>query len=163
MGAEKALFRSLKSGGKTPKYGILYNSSFIGKAGAQNKGRISRYLANKCAIAARFDQFATIPTKKVGEKLRDQVEQWLTFFATGEKPKTNTDAMKEVLEELKAEGLYVTGEAKSNKWEREEEEPEAAEAEADSDEEEKTRKRDKKAKKDKKKKKKKSKREKSEE
>ena len=71
MGAEKALFRSLKSGGKTPKYGILYNSSFIGKAGAENKGRISRFLANKCAIAARFDQFAPAPTKKVGEKLRD--------------------------------------------------------------------------------------------
>jgi len=49
------LFRALKKGGKTPKYGIIYNSSFIGRAGLKNKGRISRYLANKCAIAARFD------------------------------------------------------------------------------------------------------------
>jgi len=55
LGAEKALFRALKKGGKTPKYGIIYNSSFIGRAGLKNKGRISRYLANKCAIAARFD------------------------------------------------------------------------------------------------------------
>jgi len=46
------LFRALKKGGKTPKYGIIYNSSFIGRAGLKNKGRISRYLANKCAIAA---------------------------------------------------------------------------------------------------------------
>ena len=86
LGAEKALFRSLKEGSKTPKYGILYNSSFIGRASMKNKGRISRYLANKCALAARFDQFAFIPTNKVGEKLKDQVEQRLTFFATGEKP-----------------------------------------------------------------------------
>lgn len=107
LGAEKALFRSLKNGGKTPKYGIIYNSTFIGRAGAKNKGRISRYLANKCAIAARFDQFAFIPTDRVGLKLRDQVDERLRFFATGEKPKTNSDVMKEVLEELKQEGLYA--------------------------------------------------------
>jgi len=101
LGAEKALFRSLKSGGKTPKYGILYNSTFIGRAGQKNKGRISRYLANKCAIAARFDQFAEQPTNKIGKTLHDQVDQRLEFFSTGEKPKTNSDVMKEVLEELK--------------------------------------------------------------
>jgi nucleolar protein 56 len=55
LGAEKALFRALKTKGKTPKYGLIYNSTFIGRAGAKNKGRISRYLANKCAIAARVD------------------------------------------------------------------------------------------------------------
>jgi nucleolar protein 56 len=58
LGAEKALFRALKTKGNTPKYGLIYNSSFIGRAGTKNKGRISRYLANKCAIAARLDQFA---------------------------------------------------------------------------------------------------------
>lgn len=44
LGAEKALFRSLKSGGNTPKYGIIYNSSFISRAGIKNKGKISRYV-----------------------------------------------------------------------------------------------------------------------
>jgi nucleolar protein 56 len=57
LGAEKALFRALKTRGKTPKYGLIFNSSFIGRAGQKNKGRISRYLANKCAIAARIDSF----------------------------------------------------------------------------------------------------------
>jgi len=47
LGAEKALFRALKTRGKTPKYGLIFHSSFIGKAGAKNKGRVSRYLANK--------------------------------------------------------------------------------------------------------------------
>ena len=51
LGAEKALFRALKTKGKTPKYGLLFNSTFIGRAGATSKGKISRYLANKCAIA----------------------------------------------------------------------------------------------------------------
>lgn len=57
MGAEKALFRALKKKGNTPKYGLLYHSSFIGKADGKNKGKISRYLANKCSIAARLDYF----------------------------------------------------------------------------------------------------------
>merc|ERR1712071_172351 len=48
LGAEKALFRALKTKGNTPKYGLIFHSSFIGRAGAKNKGRISRYLANKC-------------------------------------------------------------------------------------------------------------------
>jgi RNA processing factor Prp31 len=108
LGAEKALFRSLKSGGNTPKYGIIYNSSFISRAGIKNKGKISRYIANKLAIAARFDQFALIPNTKVGDALKEQVEERLRFFSTGDKPKTNRDVMSSVLEELKGEGLYVT-------------------------------------------------------
>ena len=40
--------------GNTPKYGLIFHSSFIGRAGAKNKGRISRYLANKCTIASRY-------------------------------------------------------------------------------------------------------------
>jgi nucleolar protein 56 len=50
--------RALKTKSNTPKYGLIFHSSFIGKAGSNNKGRISRYLANKCAIASRIDCFA---------------------------------------------------------------------------------------------------------
>jgi nucleolar protein 56 len=57
LGAEKALFRALKKQGSTPKYGLLFNSSFITRAGARNKGQISRMLANKCALSARLDTF----------------------------------------------------------------------------------------------------------
>lgn len=53
LGAEKALFRALKTKGNTPKYGLIFHSSFIGRAKQKNKGRISRYLANKCSIASR--------------------------------------------------------------------------------------------------------------
>jgi RNA processing factor Prp31 len=58
LGAEKALFRALKTKGNTPKYGLIYHSSFIGRAAAKNKGRISRNLANKIALAARIDHFS---------------------------------------------------------------------------------------------------------
>lgn len=57
LGAEKALFRALKQKTKTPKYGLLYNTTFIGRAIGKNKGKISRFLANKCAMAARLDNF----------------------------------------------------------------------------------------------------------
>lgn len=100
------MFRALKTKGKTPKYGLIFNSTFIGRAGQKNKGRISRYLANKCAIAARLDSFSENPTNKFGETLKEQMEERLKFLSTGEKPRKNVVAMKEVLDELKEEGLY---------------------------------------------------------
>merc|ERR1712159_149528 len=103
LGAEKALFRALKTRGNTPKYGLIFHSTFIGRAAAKNKGRISRYLANKCSIACRIDNFTETPTNKFGEKLREQVEERLRFYDTGEAPKKNIDVMKEVIDELKAE------------------------------------------------------------
>jgi nucleolar protein 56 len=75
LGAEKALFRALKTKGNTPKYGLIYHSSFIGRAGQKNKGRISRFLANKCSIASRIDNFTESPTTKFGDALRKQVER----------------------------------------------------------------------------------------
>jgi nucleolar protein 56 len=102
LGAEKALFRALKTKGNTPKYGLIYHSTFIGRADAKNKGRISRYLANKCSIATRIDSFSDEPTRLYGEKLRDQVEERLKFYETGAAPRKNIDVMAEVARELKA-------------------------------------------------------------
>ncbi|KAI0533173.1 pre-rRNA processing nucleolar protein-like protein Sik1 [Xylaria digitata] len=104
LGAEKALFRALKTKSNTPKYGLIYHSSFIGRAGNKDKGRISRYLANKCSIAARIDNFSEQPSKKFGEALRSQVEDRLEFYATGKKPTKNADAMDKAVADLLAEG-----------------------------------------------------------
>eukprot|EP01067_Filipodium_phascolosomae_P001756 Filipodium_phascolosomae@DN2124_c0_g1_i1.p1 len=99
LGAEKALFRALKTRGKTPKYGLLFHSSFIGRASLKNKGRISRYLANKCSLAARIDQFSEeqINAGVFGEKMRDQVEERLLFLADGSAPRKNLDIMREAI------------------------------------------------------------------
>ncbi|XP_075436545.1 nucleolar protein 56 [Ascaphus truei] len=87
--------RALKTKGNTPKYGLIFHSTFIGRAAAKNKGRISRYLANKCTIASRIDCFSEVPTCVYGDKLREQVEERLAFYETGEAPRKNLDVMKE--------------------------------------------------------------------
>merc|ERR1711966_588678 len=55
LGAEKALFRALKTKKDTPKYGLIYHASLIGQAAPKNKGKISRVLAAKTALAIRMD------------------------------------------------------------------------------------------------------------
>ncbi|KAK7080871.1 snoRNP complex protein nop56 [Halocaridina rubra] len=101
LGAEKALFRAIKTRSNTPKYGLIYHSSFISRAGASNKGRISRYLANKCSIATRIDCFSEQLTTAFGEKLKEQVEERLSFYETGNVPRKNLEVMSEALNEHK--------------------------------------------------------------
>lgn len=98
LGAEKALFRALKTRGNTPKYGLIFHSSFIGRASARNKGRLARYLANKCSIASRIDCFSETSTKIFGEKLREQVEERLDFYDKGVAPRKNLDVMKAAID-----------------------------------------------------------------
>jgi len=116
LGAEKALFRALKNKGNTPKYGLIFHSTFIGRAGAKNKGRISRYLANKCSIASRIDCFTDHPNTVFGEKLRDQVENRLKFYESNgdETPLKNSDVMKEAIQESNALIVKQDEEAKAN-------------------------------------------------
>jgi nucleolar protein 56 len=97
LGAEKALFRALKTKSNTPKYGILFHSSFVGRAVSKDKGRIARYLANKCVVAARIDAFSENPGTQYGEALRQQVEDRLEFYATGKKTATNAEVMVRIL------------------------------------------------------------------
>jgi nucleolar protein 58 len=55
LGAEKALFRALKTKHATPKYGLIYHASLIGQATPKHKGKISRVLAAKAALGIRVD------------------------------------------------------------------------------------------------------------
>ncbi|GIX95769.1 nucleolar protein 58 [Caerostris darwini] len=55
FGAEKALFRALKARHDTPKYGFIYHANFVGQSSAANRGKASRMLAAKTALAARVD------------------------------------------------------------------------------------------------------------
>lgn len=60
LGAEKALFRALKTKHETPKYGLIYHASLIGQAPAKYKGKISRVLAAKCALGVRVDALGDV-------------------------------------------------------------------------------------------------------
>jgi len=55
FGAEKALFRAMKSKTNTPKYGLIFNINCISKANKKIKGKISRILSAKIVLTARID------------------------------------------------------------------------------------------------------------
>ena len=57
MGAEKALFRHLKSGDRPPKYGLIYQHPQVRGAKWWNRGKIARMLAGRISLAVRRDVF----------------------------------------------------------------------------------------------------------
>jgi len=103
LGAEKALFRALKTRSKTPKYGLIFHSKFISRAKRKDKGKVSRFLANKCAIASRIDSFSESPVVNsvYGKKLCEQIEERLEFFGGGKRPKRNVEVMHAAEAEIK--------------------------------------------------------------
>ncbi|PNP60327.1 hypothetical protein THARTR1_00351 [Trichoderma harzianum] len=100
LGAEKALFRALKTKGNTPKFGLLFHAGAIAKASKQNKGRMSRCVANKASMASRIDVFSAEPSTRFGDAFKKQVDERLEFYATGKRPTKNSDVIKSVMESL---------------------------------------------------------------
>ena len=124
LGAEKALFRALKAKGNTPKYGLIFHSSFIGRAQPQSKGRISRYLANKCSLATRIDCFGDEHAGNVfGTHMRDQVEERLEYLQTGKKPQRNIEVMRHAAAEVEqaAGAMEISPSKKEKKTKKSEE------------------------------------------
>ncbi len=72
LGAEKALFRHLKTGARAPKYGVLFNHPLIQTSRKENWGKIGRALADKIAIASKVDYFKG---NFVGDKLYSGLER----------------------------------------------------------------------------------------
>lgn len=68
FGAEKALFRSIKTGADPPKHGIIYRVSEINSAPYWQRGKIARALAGKLSIAARIDSYSD---RNIGASLRE--------------------------------------------------------------------------------------------
>ena len=72
LGAEKALFRSLKTGTRPPKHGIIFQHAYLHDAKRWHRGKIARALAGKLAIAARIDAFGG---RCAGEELKANLEK----------------------------------------------------------------------------------------
>jgi nucleolar protein 56 len=72
LGAEKALFRSLKTKARPPKHGIIFQHPLIHDAKRWQRGKVARALAGKLAIAARVDAFKG---KYMGDKLKADLEK----------------------------------------------------------------------------------------
>jgi len=72
LGAEKALFRFKKEGGKPPKHGVLYQHESLIKASKKEKGRIARLLSLKIILAIRADVYTK---RDIGKMLKDDFEE----------------------------------------------------------------------------------------
>jgi nucleolar protein 58 len=85
LGAEKALFRALKTKHDTPKYGLIYHASLIGQAAPKNKGKVSRVLAAKAALCIRVDALSDdiTPDTTIGYEGRAKVEARLRQLEGG--------------------------------------------------------------------------------
>merc|ERR1719233_1791808 len=75
LGAEKALFKALKTKHDTPKYGLIYHATLVGQATTRMKGKVSRMLAAKAALACRVDALAEETTTDLGVEHRLKVEE----------------------------------------------------------------------------------------
>lgn len=83
LGAEKALFRALKTKKNTPKYGLIYNASVVGQAKNNLKGKVSRTLANKCALCVRYDALGEDQDGKLGNDSKAFMEKRLKLLESG--------------------------------------------------------------------------------
>jgi nucleolar protein 56 len=72
LGAEKALFRSLKTGARPPKHGIIFQHTLLHEAKKWQRGKIARAMAGKLAIATRADAFGS---RYIGEELKTDLKK----------------------------------------------------------------------------------------
>ncbi len=72
LGAEKALFRSLKTGTRPPKHGLIFQHTLLHDAKRWQRGKIARALAGKLAIAARADAFGG---RYIGQELKKNMDK----------------------------------------------------------------------------------------
>ncbi len=84
LGAEKALFRALKAKKNTPKYGLIYNASIVGAAKNNLKGKVSRTLANKCALCVRYDALGEDVEGNMGMKANAYMEGRVKLLESGQ-------------------------------------------------------------------------------
>jgi nucleolar protein 56 len=72
LGAEKALFRHMKTGARSPRHGIIVNHPLISGAPQKEHGKRARALADKISLAAKLDYFKG---EFIGDKLRKELEE----------------------------------------------------------------------------------------
>jgi len=75
IGAEKALFRALKTGSRPPKHGIIFQHPLIHSAPKWQRGKIARAIAAKVAIAARIDVHKASKNSTIIEKLNERIDE----------------------------------------------------------------------------------------
>ncbi|MBR5504395.1 MAG: ATP-binding protein [Methanobrevibacter sp.] len=75
MGAEKAIFRHLKTGERPPKHGLIFQHPSVRGAKWWNRGKVARNLALKITLAVRKDVFSGEYDPKIAEDYLKKVEE----------------------------------------------------------------------------------------
>ena len=123
LGAEKALFKALKTKHDTPKYGLIYHAQVVGSASTALKGKASRMLAAKAALACRADALAesiesAVKDKKLDKSMKTKLEA-LNNGMLGVEGRAKVEARLRMLEGGHSYQISGTGkaQAKSEKYE----------------------------------------------
>ena len=75
LGAEKALYRAMKSGARPPKHGILFQHEAVHSAPKWQRGKIARSVAGKIAIAARIDTYRGSKDESIAGSLKARLDE----------------------------------------------------------------------------------------
>eukprot|EP00929_Paragymnodinium_shiwhaense_P097074 TRINITY_DN5884_c0_g1_i5.p1 TRINITY_DN5884_c0_g1~~TRINITY_DN5884_c0_g1_i5.p1 ORF type:complete len:496 (-),score=184.79 TRINITY_DN5884_c0_g1_i5:159-1646(-) len=158
LGAEKALFRALKTKKNTPKYGLIYHASLVGQTAPNLKGKISRVLAAKLSLCCRVDALGDQVEPSLGKEFKEYVENRLSMLEEGgmrsltkgvSKPKTEKYTKKaehtksgsatystegDVVEEPKKKKRKMSAEAAEEEAPKKKKKKAAEEAEAEEEE-----------------------------
>lgn len=81
LGAEKALYRFLKTGEKRPKHGLIFQWRQIRSSKPWIRGKISRIIAGKIGIASKIDYFSgdfvgDLFSKEIEKKIKEIEEKY---------------------------------------------------------------------------------------
>jgi len=87
LGAEKALFRHIKTGARSPKHGIIINHPLIQNAAKTSKGKAARMLADKISLCARLDYFkGEFKAKEYRKELEGKLKEDHSSLKSGNNP-----------------------------------------------------------------------------
>ncbi len=75
MGAEKAIFRHLKTGERPPKHGLIFQHPQVRGAKWWNRGKVARTLALKITLAVRKDVFSGEYDPNIARDFLEKVEK----------------------------------------------------------------------------------------
>ncbi|MCW4007171.1 MAG: C/D box methylation guide ribonucleoprotein complex aNOP56 subunit [Candidatus Bathyarchaeota archaeon] len=113
LGAEKALFRSLKTGARPPKHGLIFQHTLLHDAKRWQRGKIARVLAGKLTIAARADAFGG---KYVGDALKADIEKRLAEIREKYKEPPPPKEKKPKIELGKQKPMHKEQQRQDKRW-----------------------------------------------
>ncbi|CAG9312763.1 unnamed protein product [Blepharisma stoltei] len=117
LGAEKALFRAIRTKHDTPKYGLLYHASIVGQATPKTKGKISRSLAAKCALCIRMDALGDQETATIGLQHKEALDKRVKFLENNLTPSMLSGKRPAAYQRPAQTGMYNPATDATNKIE----------------------------------------------